>query len=283
LALVIYDRDGTIILTKRFVADVKTSVAFAMRFAAGAYSEFAQEFLNLACSQSTGTNLNRKEGDMNRPNTQSTAVHTLQNLPLGAPLSSVTAESAKVAGRRALRVELTDSVASGAPGVDYIDQPTFVQIPANFENGVVEVDLLSRLNKNAPEYSRAFAGIAYRITGNLDYFEAVYVRPLNGTKADPPSLRAHRAVQYFAFPEWNFERLREEYPDGRYESGADIGPDEWIHLRLEVQDSSLRVIINNVQVLDISDTKGRAGRGHIGLFVDIGTEAFFSNLSITAR
>jgi hypothetical protein len=71
-------------------------------------------------------------------------------------------------------------------------------------------------------------------------------------------------VQYFAYPEWNFERLREEYPDGRYESVADIGPDEWI------------------QVLDLVETKGREARGRIGLFVDICTKAFFSNLSITA-
>ena len=36
------------------------------------------------------------------------------------------------------------------------------------------------------------------------------------------------AVQYFAYPDWKFDRLREEFPDGRYEAGADIGPDEWI-------------------------------------------------------
>lgn len=34
-------------------------------------------------------------------------------------------------------------------------------------------------------------------------------------------------MQYFAHPEWNFERRREEYPDGRYRSGSDIDPDEW--------------------------------------------------------
>jgi hypothetical protein len=219
---------------------------------------------------------------MNDRKSQVTAVHTLEGLPAGFFLNSVTAESAIVAGRRALRVELTEAAASGAPGVDFIDQPTFVQIPADFGNGIIEVDVLSRLSEDAPNYARAFAGLAYRIAENLDSFEAVYVRPLNGAKVDPPGPRAQRAVQYFAYPEWNFERLREEYPDGRFESGADIGPDEWIHLRIEIKDGELRASVDGIQVLDLAETKGRAARGGIGLFVDIGTEAFFSNLTVTS-
>ena len=27
-------------------------------------------------------------------------------------------------------------------------------------------------------------------------------------------------------PDWKFDRLREQYPDGDYEAGANIGPDE---------------------------------------------------------
>ena len=83
--------------------------------------------------------------------------------------------------------------------------------------------MLSRLSDNALDYARAIVGLAYRITKNLNRFSAMYVRPLNGSLRH----RGQRAVQYFAYPEWNLERLREEYPDGRYKSGADIGPDEW--------------------------------------------------------
>ncbi|WLQ05781.1 hypothetical protein [Arthrobacter oryzae] len=219
---------------------------------------------------------------MGDSNPQITAMHALHDLPAGASLNSVTARSVDVAGRQALRVELTEAAASGVPGVDYIDQPTFVLIPADFGNGVVEVDVLSRLAETAPDYARAFAGLAYRITEGLDSFEAVYVRPLNGAKADPPGPRAQRAAQYFAYPDWNFERLREEYPDGRYESGADIGPDEWIHLRIAIHKGELRASVDGIQILDLPETKGREARGGIGLFVDIGTVAFFSNLSITA-
>lgn len=219
---------------------------------------------------------------MNDLNTRTTAMHTLEALPAGAFLNSVEAESVNLAGCQAIRVELTAAAASGVPGVDYVDQPTFVLIPADFGNGVIEVDVLSRLSEDAPDYARAFAGLAYRIAENLDSFEAVYVRPLNGAKADPPGPRAQRAVQYFAYPEWNFERLREEYPDGRFESGADIGPEEWIHLRVEIKDGELRASVDGIQVLDLAETKGRAARGGIGLFVDIGTEAFFSNLTVTS-
>lgn len=220
---------------------------------------------------------------MTNPNPQITVKHALEELPAEAVLNSVTADSAIVAGRRALRVELTEVAASGVPGVDYIDQPTFVLIPADFGNGVVEVDLLSRLSVGAPDYARAFAGIAYRIAAKLDSFEAVYVRPLNGAKVNPPGPRIQRALQYFEYPEWNFERLREDYPDGRYETRAEIGPDEWIHLRLEVHDSHLQVSVDGTKVLELRETKGRTARGDVGLFVDIGTEAFFSNLSISAE
>ncbi|MGN7149263.1 family 16 glycoside hydrolase [Arthrobacter sp. SAFR-179] len=205
----------------------------------------------------------------------------LDRLPGGASLRSVTAFAGEIEGRKGLRVGLTGEAAAGVPGVDYIDQPTFVLLPAAFENGVIEVDILSRLTADAPDYARAFAGIAYRISDDADRFESVYVRPLNGAKLNPPGPRVNRGVQYFAYPEWDFERLRVEYPDGRYEARADIGPDEWMHLRVEVEDQRLRVGINGVEALAGAETKAMPASGKIGLWVDIGTEAFFSNLSIT--
>ncbi|SEI93974.1 protein of unknown function [Arthrobacter sp. yr096] len=206
----------------------------------------------------------------------------LDELPEGSLLKSVTAQPIEVAGRAALRVELTEEAAGGIPGVDYIDQPTFVLLPVEFENGVVEVDVFARLAAGAPDYARAFAGIAYRISEDDRRFEAVYARPLNGAKLNPPGPRANRGLQYFAYPEWDFERLREEYPDGRYEAKADIGPDEWIRLRLEVEGRSVRVSVNGVPVLSVKETKATPVRGRVGLWVDIGTEAFFSNVSVSA-
>ncbi|QCB98024.1 hypothetical protein E5206_14795 [Arthrobacter sp. PAMC25564] len=107
--------------------------------------------------------------------------------------------------------------------------------------------------------------------------EAVYLVPLNGSKASPPPPRDQRAVQYFAYPEWKYERLREKHPDGRNESGADIGPDEGIHLKIDV-DTQVKVTIKGTEALATAHTKGKQAAGNIGLFVDIGTEAYFSNL-----
>lgn len=211
-------------------------------------------------------------------------VYDLDRLPEGSTLRSVTTATATIAGRRALRVELTDTVTfQGTPKVDYVDMPTFVIIPTAFANGTIQVDILSRLNGKGPADARAFAGVAYRITDGGDHFEAVYLRPLNGRKTNPPSPRDQRAIQYFAYPDWPFDRLREEYPDGRYEAGADIGPDEWITLKIDIDENRLNVMVDGTQALGIPETKAAPATGAVGLFVDIGSESYFSNLTISPR
>ncbi len=209
-------------------------------------------------------------------------IFDLGELPEGATLRSVTAGASEAVGRRALRVELTDEVTfSGSPGVDYVDQPTFVVLPVHFTSGTIEVDVLSRLNGKGPEDARAFAGLAYRITGAADHFESVYLRPLNGLKTNPPSPRDQRAIQYFAYPDWPFDRLRAEYSDGRYEAPAKIGPDEWINFRIMAGDEFVTATVNGFEVLRILEPKAPAQSGAVGLFVDIGTEAYFSDLTVT--
>ena len=212
----------------------------------------------------------------------STMEFDLATLPAGIALSGVTASTACVAGRQALRVALREDVArDGRPHVDYIDMRTFAALPVAFTNGRLSVDILSRLLPDAPEYARAFAGLAYRITANT--FESVYLRPCNGLKTQAPPPRNARAVQYFAYPQWRYERLRQDYPDGRYEAAADIAPNEWVHLTLEVNGTGLRVQVNGHPVLESFDTKLEPASGCVGLFVDIGTEAYFANLSVDTR
>lgn len=207
---------------------------------------------------------------------------SLDALPDGAVTRSVIAEPGHAAGQTGLRVTLTDDAAHGEMGVDYGDQPTFLIIPADFTTGTIEVDILGRVRDDAPELSRAFAGIAYHLSDGGDHFESVYLRPTNGRrKVSPPSPRDQRAIQYFAYPEWPFDRLREVYPDGRYESGADIGPDEWIHLRLDIEDTRATAWVNGTTTLVVEETKAASVAGDLGLFVDIGTEAFFANLVVS--
>jgi hypothetical protein len=185
--------------------------------------------------------------------------------------------------RPAVRVELTDAIRLGTYGVDYVDEPTFLLLPGSFVDGTVSVDVLGRLRTDAPEYARAFIGLAYRVRdddrGGLVY-ESVYLRPLNGRRYDPPAPRDRRAVQYYAYPDWKFDRLRADEPDGRWEAGADIAAGVWATLRLDVAGRRLVVSVDGEQVLDIADCKGEVAAGRIGLWVDIGTEGFFSDVVI---
>ncbi len=206
----------------------------------------------------------------------------LAELPHGARPRSVSAQPVTVAGRSALRVELTDDVTvHGVPGVDYVDQPTFVELPVTFRTGTIEVDILSRLNGKTDFDSRAFAGVVFHVRDDAAAFQCVYLRSLNGRKVDPPAPRDQRAIQYFAYPDWPFDRLRTERPDGPYEAGADIGPDEWNTLCVTVGESRITATINDTRALDVDHLLAPAAAGTLGLFVDIGTEAYFSNLIVT--
>ena len=116
-----------------------------------------------------------------------TVLHPLTDLPTGAALRSVTTIPTEVDNRAALRVQLTDEVAhEGRPGVDYVDQPTFVIIPAEFGTGTVEVDLRAGLTDTAPDDARGFAGPASHLVDGGDRFETVYLRPLNGARSTLP-------------------------------------------------------------------------------------------------
>jgi hypothetical protein len=204
----------------------------------------------------------------------------LNEVPDGAELRSVVATAVRIDDRDAVSIELTEEATAGTAGVDYVDQPTFLLLPGAFETGVIEVDIRAGLRSDAPEYARAFAGVAYRVTD--DSFESVYVRPMNGSSLNPPGPRGDRAFQYFAYPEWPFDRLRDERPDGGFEGAADIRPDEWLRLRVQVGADSLRVSIDGVEVLELAQTLIPARPGRVGLWVDIGTRAAFADLRITA-
>ena len=125
--------------------------------------------------------------------------------------------------------------------------------------------------------------IVVGVDGSDSSRAAIYMRPLNGRKTNPPAPRDQRAIQYFAYPEWPFDRLREMYPDGRYEAGANIGPEEWTNLRIDIDATRLTAWIDGTEVLRVAETKATPATGGVGLFVDIGSESFFSNLSIRPK
>lgn len=161
------------------------------------------------------------------------------------------------------------------------DQPTFTKLKGiDFKNGTIEVKVLSRLLPNAPEFARGFIGIAFRINDSNSKFESIYIRPTNGRANN--QLRRNHSIQYFSFPDYKFERLRHEAP-GEYESYADMGLNEWITLKIVVKDAEAKLFINDNKqpTLIVNDLKhGANSSGAIGLWVDVGTEGFFSDLKI---
>lgn len=206
---------------------------------------------------------------------------TLLRLLDVAVARSVSATPDVIDGREAIRVELLEPISrDGVPDVDYVDMPTFLELPLAFEDGTISVDIRARLNGYWPEGARGFAGLAFRIQPDATAFESVYLRPTNGRHAGAPSPRDRRAIQYFAYPQWRFELLRTTYPDV-YEAGADIDIDRWTTLRLEVDADRLDAYVDDVLTLAVDPTLLAPARGHIGLFVDIGTVAWFSNLQVS--
>jgi hypothetical protein len=161
------------------------------------------------------------------------------------------------------------------------DEPTYVKLKEiDFKNWIIEVNVLSKILPNAPSLSRGFIGIAFRINNNNSKFECIYLRPANGR--DTSQIRRNHSIQYFSFPEFQFERLRKE-ASGEYESYADIGLNEWIKLKIVVKDSQAKLFLNENRQpsLIVNDLKhGDNNSGSIGLWVDVGTEGFFSNLKI---
>lgn len=188
----------------------------------------------------------------------------------------VEASAATLDGRDCLRLTLEPARRKGELGRDFGDEPTFLLLPDTVDATVIEADIRARLLPDAPDYARGFIGLAWNV--RPDRFEAAYLRPTNGTSSAPPPPRDQRGVQYFAYPDAKFDRLRETAP-GRYEAPADIGLDQWHHLRVTLG-SDLSVEVDGIRVLALDHRLLPAGPGQVGLWVDIGTEGFFAGVSI---
>ena len=161
------------------------------------------------------------------------------------------------------------------------NEPTYVRIKGvEFRNGTIEVKVLSKLLPNAPASARGFIGIAFRISDSNSKFECIYIRPTNGRAND--QIRRNHSIQYFSYPDYTFDRLRKEAPE-MYESYADMGLNEWIKLKIVVKDLQAKLFINDNKQpsLIVNDLKhGANSTGTIGLWVDVGTEGYFSDLKI---
>lgn len=183
----------------------------------------------------------------------------------------------KIEGKEVVKVE-ADTTIKGT------DEATFVKIKdLDFKNGIIEIKVLSRLMKNAPAFARGFIGLAFRIGEKNEKFESIYIRPTNGRADD--QIRRNHSIQYFAFPDYRFDKLRKTDPE-KYESYADIGLNEWITLRIEVEGQKAKFFVNNVKQpsLIVNDLKlGADKAGSIGLWIGNWTEGYFKDLKVVKR
>lgn len=162
------------------------------------------------------------------------------------------------------------------------DEATFVKVKGlDFQNGTIEVNVLSKLLPDAPAHARGFIGLAFRINESNSAFECIYIRPTNGRAHD--QVRRNHSIQYFSYPDYKFDRLRKEYPE-MYESYADMGLNEWIRMKIVVKGAQAKLYLNDNKEpsLIVNDLKlGSDQSGAVGLFVDVGTEGYFTELKIS--
>jgi hypothetical protein len=188
-------------------------------------------------------------------------------------LHNVKAEPVTHLGRSAVRV--TDA---GAEGLD--DAGRLAIVPgSSFQDGTIEVNLTGDTPPNAPETSRGFVGIAFRVTADRSHFECFYLRPKNGRSED--QLQRNHSAQYISIPGFPWNKLRSETP-GKYESYVDLVPGQWTQVKIQVAGSRARLFVNGAEqpVLIVNDLKQTPTSGSIGLWVGPGTIAHFSELKV---
>lgn len=181
----------------------------------------------------------------------------------------------EIDGKKVIRV-IKDS------SLKEVDAPTFVRLEdIDFKNGSIEVKVLSKLLANAPDTARGFIGITFHINDDNSKFEGLYLRPTNGRALQ--QIRRNHSIQYFSYPDYKYNTLRSMAP-GVYESYADMDLNQWIKMKIIVKDAQAFLFLNdNSQpALIVNDLKlGPNSKGTIGLFVDLGTEGYFSDLKFT--
>jgi len=194
--------------------------------------------------------------------------------------SGVSLEQAEYLGQKSIKMQMPPEKFQDPQKEILTDRAFMAWLPVDFHNGSIEVDIASTLASGAPAYARGFLGLAFRID-KAPRFENIYLRPTNSQAED--QVRRNHSVQYFAYPDYTFERLRREFPE-KYETYTAIAIDRWIHMKITVSGERAQLYLdNNPQpVLLVNDLKlGASSRGGVGVWIESGTVAYFKNLQIS--
>jgi len=150
----------------------------------------------------------------------------------------------------------------------------------DFQDGVIEADIALKITTPPGVRMPGFVGIAFRARPDASRYELFYLRPGNA-RSDDQAMRNH-SVQYTSEPDFGWEKLRRQWP-WVYEGYADLKPETWTRVRIEVQGRSAKLYLNGSAnpSLVVEGLKGEDLRGGVALWSYQGEEAYFSNVRIT--
>ncbi|GAB3221049.1 hypothetical protein J0A67_06575 [Algoriphagus aestuariicola] len=203
-------------------------------------------------------------------------------------LHNVTGEVVKFNGKKTLKIERDLKALPFDENrlEETVDERHYARLVdlEDFENGTIEVKMLSQIQDPSPYPPAAgFIGVYFRIKEDDSAFESIYLRPKVG-RVDNQFARNH-AVQYFSYPDYKFQTLRDKFPAGSYEGSAPVALNEWITMRIEVNGETAEMFINDLKYSSFIVAKmlGKNQQGSVGLYVDIATIGYFRDLKVTKR
>jgi hypothetical protein len=96
-------------------------------------------------------------------------------------------------------------------------------------------------------------------------------------------VRRQHAVQYMASPDYEWPRLRKEFPE-EFENPVDpsLVPTDWVPLRVVVKGRTIQIFAGPVKSPPLEVRKlGQHDRGMVGLWTGNNSDGDFANLRIT--
>lgn len=168
------------------------------------------------------------------------------------------------------------------------DRSDAVYVPEKPGNGVVWIEgtdlaegTIELEVRGRDVVQQSFVGVAFHGKNDTTY-EAVYLRPFNFRSDDP--VRRQHAVQYIVLPDYDWPRLRKEFPE-EFENPVDasVVPTAWVPLRVIIKGETVQIYAGTVQTPSLEvRTLGQLDRGMIGLWTGNNSDGAFANLRISA-
>ena len=181
------------------------------------------------------------------------------------------ARKLRVVNRQATRIKDRNGVrlsAASGNGVAWVQG-------TDFRSGTIEVDI-----RGQEAMQQSYVGVAFHREDDNTY-EAVYLRPFNFRAQDPA--RKQHAVQYISLPKFDFQVLRDEFPE-EFENPVDASlvPTDWVRLRVLVEGSKVQIFVGPVKQVTLEVRKlGQLDTGQVGLWLGNNSGGDFANLVIT--